>query len=154
VARGEAVSEARSITLGVGCDRKADERELKKLVRDVLKANDILPSEIICVATIESKKHEPAIHALSRELGAPLRLFTAEALNREGARVTTPSESVQSAVGVPSVSEAAALAAAGGEATLLVAKQKSAHCTAALALSTSRKQNSASTSRTDTRRPA
>jgi cobalt-precorrin 5A hydrolase/precorrin-3B C17-methyltransferase len=138
MARGEAVSEKRSIALGIGCDRKADERELSKLVRGVLKANDISPAEIICIATIESKKHEPAVHALSRELDAPLRLFTAEALNREGARLATPSDLVQHAVGTPSVSEAAALAAAGTGASLLVAKQKSAHCTAALALSTSR----------------
>jgi cobalt-precorrin 5A hydrolase/precorrin-3B C17-methyltransferase len=148
------VSEKRLIALGIGCDRKADERELRKLVRDMLKANDISPAEIICVATIESKKHEPAIHALSRELDAPLRLFTAEVLNRESPRIATPSDLVQSAVGTPSVSEAAALAAAGAESSLLVAKQKSAHCTAALAISTSRKSDSKSTSRQTEKRPA
>ena len=133
MARGEAVSGAKTIALGIGCDRKADEKELKKLVRDVLKANNIDPSEIMCVATIESKKHEPAIHAVSRELGASIRLFTAEALNREGPRIANSSDLAQSAVGTPSVSEAAALAAAGAEASLLVTKQKSAHCTVALA---------------------
>jgi len=67
-------------------------------------------------------------------------LFTAEALNREAPRIASASELALSAVGTPSVSEAAALAAAGADASLVVAKQKSAHCTVALAkrLSTSR----------------
>jgi cobalt-precorrin 5A hydrolase/precorrin-3B C17-methyltransferase len=136
----ETVSSGKTIALGIGCDRKADERELKKLVRDVMKANGISAADIMCIATIESKKHEPAIHALSRELGASLRLFTAEALNREAPRISDPSELARSAVGTPSVAEAAALAAAGTEATLIAVKQKSAHCTAALAgrLATSR----------------
>jgi cobalt-precorrin 5A hydrolase/precorrin-3B C17-methyltransferase len=147
MARGETVSAGRSIALGVGCDRAADEWELKTLVSNVLKANDILVSEIACIATIESKKHEPAIHALSRELDVPLCLFSAEVLSREEGRTATPSDLVQGAVGTPSVSEAAALAAAGADASLLVAKQKSAHCTAALALSTSRNPGGKSTSR-------
>jgi cobalt-precorrin 5A hydrolase/precorrin-3B C17-methyltransferase len=147
MAGGEAMSAERSIALGIGCDRAADEWELKTLVSNVLKANDILVSEIACIATIEGKKHEPAIHALSRELDVPLCLFSADTLNREGARITTRSDLVRGAVGTPSVSEAAALAAAGADALLLVAKQKSAHCTAALAISTSRNPDGKSTSR-------
>jgi cobalt-precorrin 5A hydrolase/precorrin-3B C17-methyltransferase len=122
------VSAKPTIALGISCDRNADEKELKKLVRDVLKANDIAPSDIMCVATIESKKHEPAVHTVSREIDAPIRLFSAEALNREAPRIPNSDPGH-----LPNIAELAALASAGAEGTLIVSRQKSAHCTVALA---------------------
>jgi cobalt-precorrin 5A hydrolase/precorrin-3B C17-methyltransferase len=93
------------------------------------------------VATIDRRAEEPAVRAVSRITESPgravgddssrLRLFPAEALQR--VRVPSPSATVFTAVGTPSVAEAAALLAAGSEAELVVTKRKSPHAVVAVA---------------------
>ena len=62
-----------------------------------------------------------------------VRFFSTKELNAQSARVERPSEVVRAEVGTPSVAEAAALAAAGPDAKLIVPKQKSKRATIAIA---------------------
>ncbi len=65
----------------------------------------------------------------------PLRFFDAACLERETPRLANPSDTVFRAVGCHGVAEAAALACAGPEGMLIVAKTKSARATCAVARS-------------------
>jgi cobalt-precorrin 5A hydrolase/precorrin-3B C17-methyltransferase len=118
--------------LGVGCARNADPAELEVLVADTLAGAEVAPGAIAAVATLDLKADEPAVIALARKLGVPLRLFTAEELDAMTPRLANPSEIVFAEVGTHGVSEAAALAAATGT-SLVVEKRKSANATCALA---------------------
>src|SRR3546814_6477601 len=71
---------------------------------------------------------------LARWLDVPLRFFDAATLEAETPRLANPSDVVFTEVGSHGVSEAAALAAAGPNATLLVPKHKSQRATCAVAL--------------------
>ena len=59
--------------------------------------------------------------------------FSAEELNAFAPKLKTPSDYVMAEVGTPGVAEAAALAAAGPDAELIVAKTKSKRATCAIA---------------------
>ncbi|MCT8159210.1 precorrin-3B C(17)-methyltransferase [Pseudoruegeria sp. SHC-113] len=122
-----------SYTLGLGCARNADPEELWALVQEVLSEANIAPEAVASVNSIDLKGDEPAMNVVAQRLGVPLRLFTAQELEAEAARLETPSEVVFAEVGCHGVSEGAALAAAGQGGTLAVAKRKTANTTAALA---------------------
>ncbi|AXX99451.1 precorrin-3B C(17)-methyltransferase [Profundibacter amoris] len=119
--------------LGVGCARGADPAELWELVQGALDQAGIAAGALASVNTLDLKADEPAMNELARRLGVPLRLFTAEELEAETARLANPSEVVFAEVGCRGVSEAAALAAAGADSKLAVEKQKTTNCTCAIA---------------------
>jgi cobalt-precorrin 5A hydrolase/precorrin-3B C17-methyltransferase len=75
---------------------------------------------------------EPAVHELARALGVPARFFDAATLEAETPRLQTPSEAVYREVGCHGVAEGAALAAAGADGQLRVAKRKSRRATCAV----------------------
>jgi len=126
-------------TLGVGCARNADPDELWALVQETLKeakigvGSNISLGAIASVNSIDLKADEPAMNEVARRLGVPLRLFTAAELEEEATRLANPSEVVFAEVGCHGVSEGAALAAAGPDATLVIEKQKTANTTCAVA---------------------
>jgi len=125
-----------TLALGVGCERNCDPQELSALVAETLKSAGLARQSIACVASIEVKSDEAAVLQLAAELGVPARFFTAPELESQAPNLKNPSAVVFAEVGCHGVSEGAALAAAGGaEADLIVAKQKSARATCALALS-------------------
>ncbi|MBP1806706.1 precorrin-3B C(17)-methyltransferase [Rubellimicrobium aerolatum] len=121
--------------LGVGAARGCPPDELAFLVQSVLKEAGIAPEALAAVGTLDLKADEGAVVALARELGVPLRLFGAAELEAEAGRLLTPSEVVFAEVGCHGVSEGAALALAGPEGRLVVAKRKTGNATCALALS-------------------
>jgi len=123
------------LTLGVGCARDCDPDELMALVLGVLDEAKVAPEAIHSVNTITLKADEPAIIALAKALGVPLRLFEADALEAETPRLANPSDVVFAEVGTHGVSEAAALAQGGADAKFLVTKQKTANATCAIAIS-------------------
>lgn len=127
--------EPADITLGVGCARGCDPAELSGLVHATLNANGLAPEALAGVFSLDLKADEAAILDLSSELGVPLRVFDSQQLEAETSRLANPSDVVFAEVGCHGVSEAAALAAAGPEATLIAEKQKTANATCALALS-------------------
>ncbi|MGH6912139.1 MAG: cobalamin biosynthesis protein, partial [Geminicoccales bacterium] len=123
----------KTLALGVGCERGTAEAEALELVRTTLASHGLAQDAIACVASIELKAAEPAIHALALALGAPARFFLADALEAEAARLVHPSEVVFAATGCHGVAEGAALAAAGPAGALVVAKTRSRRATCAIA---------------------
>jgi cobalt-precorrin 5A hydrolase/precorrin-3B C17-methyltransferase len=123
----------RKLTVGVGCERGADPEEVCALIRRTLDDAGLAAASVACIASIEVKADEPAVLEAARRLGVPARFFTAERLEAETPRLKNPSEAVFRAVGCHGVAEGAALAAAGPDATLVVAKTGSARATCAIA---------------------
>jgi cobalt-precorrin 5A hydrolase / cobalt-factor III methyltransferase / precorrin-3B C17-methyltransferase len=121
------------LALGVGCERGASPEELRALVKETLAANGLARGAIALVASLDLKSDEDAVLALADKLGVPARFFTAAALLAETPRLKTPSKTVFRAVGCYGVAEGAALAAAGKDATLIVAKQIRGKATCAIA---------------------
>ncbi|WP_028466547.1 precorrin-3B C(17)-methyltransferase [Nisaea denitrificans] len=121
------------LALGVGCERDAEPKELIRLVEETLAENNLAPEAIAGVYSIDVKMDEAAVHALSAHLGRPVRFFDAARLEEETPRLATPSDVVFREVGCHGVSEGAALAAAGPDATLILPKRKSKRATCAIA---------------------
>jgi cobalt-precorrin 5A hydrolase/precorrin-3B C17-methyltransferase len=121
--------------LGVGCSRNCPPEELAALVAEVLAEAGVAPGAISAVHSIDVKADEVAVNRLASDLGLPLRFFTAEELETEAPRLQTPSDVVFAEVGCHGVSEGAALAGAGPQGRLVVAKRKTANATCALAVS-------------------
>jgi histidinol-phosphate aminotransferase len=115
--------------VGVGASRGADPQEVVDLVRAALA--EVGGQKAAGVATVAGKEREPGIVAAAALWGLPVRAFPAAALAE--VPVPTPSGAPLTAVGTPSVAEAAALLAAGPDAELALAKRKSARATAAVA---------------------
>lgn len=125
------------LSLGIGCERGVNSKELTTFLSLVLKTNNLSEFAIACIATIDIKEDEEAIRNVAKLWGLPLRLFNAETLEKETSRVSDPSDYVFSVVGSHSISEASALAAAGSDSELIVTKQKHGGITCAVALSPS-----------------
>ena len=66
--------------LGVGCARNAPVEELRSSVEAMLRDAGIAPGAIAAIATLDLKADEPAVNALARAFGVPLKLFTAAEL--------------------------------------------------------------------------
>ncbi len=122
-----------SLTLGVGCARGCPPGELSALVKEALQNADLSAKSIAGIFSLDLKADEEAVLALAHEYEVPLRLFDAETLEGEADRLAHPSDIVFAEVGCHGVSEAAALAAAGPQGTLVVEKRKSASATCAIA---------------------
>ncbi|MCK7493791.1 MAG: cobalamin biosynthesis protein [Comamonadaceae bacterium] len=86
-----------------------------------LAAAGLCDADVVALATVDAKADEPALHELAAELGLPLRCHAAAELARIA--VPNPSATVLKHVGTPSVSEAAALAAAGATMDALVVEK-------------------------------
>ena len=121
------------LALGVGCARGVAAAELADLVHGALNEAGLAPEAIAGVFSIDVKADEAAIHDLAAALDAPARFFDAATLEAETPRLANPSETVFREVGSHGVAEAAALAAGGPDAELVVAKRKSAMATCAVA---------------------
>ena len=124
-----------TLVMGIGCERDATPTEILELATNTLVQANLSRNAISCIATIDLKEDETGILDLASTLDVPCRLFTAEQLENMTPRLLNPSAIVFNAVGCHGVAEGAALAAAGGEGELVVAKQKSARATCAIARS-------------------
>ncbi|MFI6157767.1 cobalamin biosynthesis protein [Kitasatospora sp. NPDC051170] len=120
----------RTLVVGIGASDGADAAEAMQLLMAVLKETGYLRNAIARIATVEGKGGHPAVGWAARCLNVPVEEHPAELL--AGVGVPNPSEVVGTAVGTPSVAEAAALASSGGG-ELLVPKRKSAKSTIAIA---------------------
>ncbi len=107
------------IIAGVGCRRGASAREIEAAIATALAAQKLAAGALGLIATTQAKANEAGIVDAAAGLGARLVLVSQTALVEAGARVATKSERVQDLIGVPSVAEAAALAAGGPDARLL-----------------------------------
>ena len=121
------------LAVGVGCERGTDASELIDLVNVCLSDAGLSPKAVAAVVSLDLKEDEAAVHAVADMLEVAPRFFDAETLEAQTPRLTAPSEVVFREVGCHGVAEAAALAAAGSDGELVVAKRKSARATCAIA---------------------
>lgn len=127
---GELLYHPATLVLGMGCERGAEPAEAIGLAEQVLEQGGWAHGALACVASIDLKADEPAIHAVADHFGVPARFFPAAELEAQASRLANPSEVVFAETGCHGVAEGAALAASGGE--LAVPKRKSRRVTAAL----------------------
>jgi len=111
---------AQHLALGVGCKRGISEPCFERGVLAVLEQHGLTLHDVVVLASIDSKVSEPAMLAFAAKHRLELRFFSAAELKARAGHAN-PSELVNAHVATPSVSEPAALLAAGA-ATLLVAK--------------------------------
>lgn len=121
-----------NFVLGLGCARDCAPDEMSALVTKVLAEANVARGAVAAVASLDLKADEPAVIAVAARLGVPFRLFSADELEREVARLANPSDVVFAEVGCHGVAEGAALAAGGPDGVLVVAKRKSRNATCAL----------------------
>jgi cobalt-precorrin 5A hydrolase len=120
-----------SLSLGMGCNRNTSMDEMKRFLYEVLEQFRLSFNSLNCIATINIKKDEPGLLALSEELELPIRFYDREELNRIKT-IETPSVRVEKFTGVKSVCEAAAiLASSNGK--LIVPKHSTRNVTIAIA---------------------
>jgi len=122
-----------TLAVGIGCERGAEAAEVTALLHQALGTAGLSPHSIACLASIDLKMDEPALRTVAQQMNLPLRFFDAARLERETPRLANPSDTVFRAVGCHGVAEAAALACAGPEGSLIVTKTKSARATCAVA---------------------
>jgi cobalt-precorrin 5A hydrolase/precorrin-3B C17-methyltransferase len=121
-----------SLVVGLGASRGVPAAEITALIGQALDTADLSPRSVRAAATVDLKQDEAGLLAAVRDRGWPLTLFAATDL--AGVPVPNPSAAVQTAVGTPSVAEAAALLAASpGPSHLAVPKLTSPHATVAVA---------------------
>jgi cobalamin biosynthesis protein CbiG len=100
-----------TVALGLGCDRGTPLATLARAVDEALRLAGVEHGAVAAVASITLKADEPALLALAAERGWRLRFYAPAEL--AAVPVPNPSETVRRYTGTPSVSEAAALLAAG-----------------------------------------
>ncbi|MBZ9602707.1 cobalamin biosynthesis protein [Phyllobacterium chamaecytisi] len=120
--------------LGVGCERGCAPDELFDLVNKVLQNAAIEPSNLSGIHSIDLRRGEPAIVDVAWKFNRPVGYFSASILEEQTPSLLNPSDRVFALMGCHGVAEAAALAGVGPTGVLVVGKTKSAHATAALAV--------------------
>ncbi|MDD3481461.1 cobalamin biosynthesis protein [Azovibrio restrictus] len=111
------------IALGLGCDRGTPAATLEQAVAEALAACGACWAQVAAAASIDLKADEAGLLELAARQGWVLRFYPAAELAR--VPVPHPSETVRKYTGTPSVSEAAALLAAGSDMSrLLIEKHK------------------------------
>jgi cobalt-precorrin 5A hydrolase len=107
------------IAIGIGCRRGIAKESLVEMIRQALSLIGSA-SEVIELFTIEDKHDEAGLLAAATDLRLPIHFLPRLALQSVEGGVVTPSRHAEAALGVTSVSEAAALAGAGRDAVLIV----------------------------------
>jgi cobalt-precorrin 5A hydrolase/precorrin-3B C17-methyltransferase len=118
------------VALGLGCSTTATADDIDSVARQALAVAGLDPGSVTRVATIDRRRHHPAM-AGRAPVGFGVLLLGA-------VDVPHPSGAVATAVGTPSVAEAAALLAAGPGGRLLATKVTGSAATAAVAAAPAR----------------
>ena len=121
------------IVAGVGCRKGVRAADIEAAIVAAFGRAGVATSQLLLIATSAAKGGEPGIAAAASAIGVPLVLIPPGDLAAAGARTTTRSERVIAVAGVPSVAEAAALAAGGPDAQLIVPRIAVGPATCALA---------------------
>jgi len=122
------------IAVGIGCRRDVGGDEIAAVVRMTLAEAGLTPAEIDCLAVPRFKQDEAGIHAAATMLALKIRLIEPPDLEHAAGRATTHSLFVMAQVGVSSVAEAAALAAAGPASRLHGPRRATGAVTCAIAI--------------------
>jgi cobalt-precorrin 5A hydrolase len=125
---GEAV-----IVAGIGCRKGASAAEIEKAINAALERAGRPLAKLDLIATASIKRDEAGLAEAAKARGVQLTFVDQSDLELAGARGATWSERVLALAGVPSVAEAAALAAAGPKSRLIVQRVVEGPVTCALA---------------------
>jgi cobalt-precorrin 5A hydrolase len=125
--RDEAMSRA---VAGIGCRRSCPAADVIALVRE---AEARAGLHVTALAIPAAKAYEQGVVEAARQLGVTLLLVEAAALAAAQDRCVTRSACAERTLGVASVAEGCALAAAGPEGRLVLARIANARATCALA---------------------
>jgi cobalt-precorrin 5A hydrolase len=123
------------IVAGVGCRKGVPAADIKAAIVAACGKAGVATSKLRLIATSAAKGGEPGVVAAASAMGVPLVVIPPADLATAGMRATTRSERVIALVGVASVAEAAALAAAGPAARLIAPRIAVGPATCALAVS-------------------
>jgi cobalt-precorrin 5A hydrolase len=121
------------IVAGVGCRKGVRAADIEAAIAAAFDRAGVAASALRLIATSAAKGGEPGIALAASAIGVPLVLIPQGDLAAAGMRATTRSERVVAVAGVPSVAEAAALAAGGPDARLIVPRIALGPATCALA---------------------
>ncbi len=122
------------IVAGVGCRAGASAREVEAAIAAALDRAGFAADALGMIATSSAKAGEPGIAAAASARGVKFVVVPQAEFEAAGARAITHSERVLKLTGVPSVSEAAALAAGGPDAQLIAPRIVVGAATCALAI--------------------
>ncbi|MEZ5890586.1 MAG: cobalamin biosynthesis protein [Xanthobacteraceae bacterium] len=121
------------IVAGVGCRKGASAAEIEAVIAAALVNAGISGDKLGIIAAPAFKGGERGIMDAAIARGVPLVLVPQNDLEAAGARTVTHSARVIALTGVPSVAEAAALAAGGAAARLIASRIAVGPATCALA---------------------
>jgi cobalt-precorrin 5A hydrolase len=121
------------IVAGIGCRKGASADEIEAAIEAALAEAGCSPDMLGLIATSDGKGSEPGIVEAASARGVKLVLVAPADLEAAGPRTQSSSPRVRALAGVPSVAEAAALAAGGPEARLLLPRIVVGPATCALA---------------------
>ena len=122
------------IVAGIGCRKGAPQEDILAAIAHALEAAMLTPDRLDLIATAAEKGGEDGI-AAAAAFGCPLVLVPSGELRIAGEKAVTRSERVVALFAVPSVAEAAALAAAGDGARLIAPRRVAGMATCAIAAS-------------------
>lgn len=121
------------IVAGIGCRKGASVSQVNAAIDAALGETGQNAKALALLATSDGKGNEPGLSEAANARGLELVLVKPTALEAAGARTLSFSPRVQEMFGVPSVAEAAALAAAGPQSVLLAPRVIAGPVTCALA---------------------
>jgi len=121
------------IVAGLGCRRKTPPEGVEAALLLACKEAGIELATVTALATGTIKEDEPGILELAARLGLPLHIVADDDLTAAEPRTRTVSQHSLARTVSPSLSEAAALAAAGPASELIVARVIAEGATCALA---------------------
>ncbi len=107
------------IVAGIGCRSGVTAEQIHAALEEALRRNSLTAAPLRLIATAAVKGKEPGIVAAARTRNIPLVLISQRDLEAANPRTLTRSSHSLKTLNVHSVSEAAALAAAGAGARLL-----------------------------------
>ncbi len=120
------------IVAGVGLSSNCTAAEMLTLLDQACDAHAVARDEVAMVATLPEKAAMPALSEFAAAIGAAIVAPPASRMQAVASRCLTQSERSKNRFGLPSVSEAAALAAAHDGAALLGPRIASLRATMAL----------------------
>jgi cobalt-precorrin 5A hydrolase len=122
------------IVAGIGCRTGTSAPEIEAAITAALKDVARTDARLDLIATVEGKAQEAGIADAARARGVRLVIVPRHDLEAAAAHAVTNSPRVLALTGLPSVAEAAALAAAGPNARLLAPRIAVGSATCAIAI--------------------
>lgn len=123
------------IVAGMGFRRGVSREEIELALDRTLASLESEPHDLKCIAVAARKGDERALVTVAQARKVELVLVPQHSLEAAGSRTVSRSERSLEAMNVPSVAEAAALAAAGENGRLLRSRQVHGSVTCAIATS-------------------